>query len=619
MKKKKSIFQKAEIYFRATRRLLNIRSSTDIEGTITSIEENIALKGYNIWILVCSAILASIGLNTNSTAVIIGAMLISPLMSPILGVGLGLGINDTHMFSRSLRNLGVATLSSLLASYIYFNVTPLHEPTSEILSRTYPTFLDVMVAVFGGVAGIVSGSRLEKTNAIPGVAIATALMPPLCASGYGLAFGDLQIFLGAFYLFFINAVFISISTFLIVKYLEFPLHEEPDEVTQRTVSRIMLVFTLIVASPSIYFLLTQIQKGRKIQQIDSLIAEVTEIITRDGQHDVLNVEKPNTPEELLKVKNIKMYVSGEEVADSIEYFFNNRFQQIGDYRFRIATLNNVTEEDIRQLKFDNTRENVLELKTQYQDINRQLGLIREEQMKIEEEQLEASSSGEILGELRVFFPMLFEVEVTDSRTREVISGIRENLGLGGDSLRNEAKTLMVSPQEISGFPFVDFKCELIPAALDTLPMWQDSLRDYRPILVVGQVAFPYMRLAKNPDTLSWQKKYRIFGVDRVEGFPFFQLTDQIGSLAEASSPEAGQVPGDPTFNEEEVAEAVDNKQFLVSVDMYWDKLPGQEPTLPQDEDLLQIEDFVRIKLNIDTLRDNFTINHFQKVAQEERP
>ena len=175
-----------------------------------------------MWLLVGAAALASIGLDTNSTAVIIGAMLISPLMSPILGIGLSVGIHDKQLLVRSSRNLAIAVVLSLAASFIYFSISPFANPTAEIEARTYPTLLDVMVALFGGVAGIISSSRSGPSNALPGVAIATALMPPLCTAGYGIATQQWNYFGGAFYLFFINAVFISLATFLIVKYLQFP-------------------------------------------------------------------------------------------------------------------------------------------------------------------------------------------------------------------------------------------------------------------------------------------------------------------------------------------------------------------------------------------------------------
>ncbi|WP_460879233.1 DUF389 domain-containing protein [Pontibacter rugosus] len=175
--------------------IFNIQHETDEPGTIREINDKIPIRGNNTWMLICSAMLASIGLDTGSGAVIIGAMLISPLMSPILGVGLSVGINDREMLVDSLKNLALAAVAGLIVSALYFSVTPLGEPTNELLARTQPTLLDVLVAIFGGVAGIISISRSDRSNAIPGVAIATALMPPLCTAGYGLASGRIDFFL----------------------------------------------------------------------------------------------------------------------------------------------------------------------------------------------------------------------------------------------------------------------------------------------------------------------------------------------------------------------------------------------------------------------------------------
>lgn len=220
--------------------------------TIDYIKKNIEFKGANLWILIFAIFVASVGLNVNSTAVIIGAMLISPLMGPIMGIGMAAGINDFELLKRSLKNLGIAVLISILTSTFYFSFTPLIDAQSELLARTEPSIWDVLIALFGGLAGIVAGSRKEKSNAIPGVAIATALMPPLCTAGYGLATGNLYYFFGAFYLFFINSVFISLSTYLIVRFMKFPKKEFLDRDREKTVKRYITIFTLLTVVPSIY-------------------------------------------------------------------------------------------------------------------------------------------------------------------------------------------------------------------------------------------------------------------------------------------------------------------------------------------------------------------------------
>ena len=221
-------------------------------ATIDYISKNVEFKGANLWILIFAIFVASIGLNVNSTAVIIGAMLISPLMGPIMGIGMAAGINDFELLKRSLRNLGVAVFISILTSTIYFYFTPLDDAQSELLARTEPTIWDVLIALFGGLAGIIAGSRKEKSNAIPGVAIATALMPPLCTAGYGLATMNLYYFIGAFYLFCINSVFISLSTYLIVRFMKFPKKEFLDQKKEKRVQTYITLFTIITIVPSIY-------------------------------------------------------------------------------------------------------------------------------------------------------------------------------------------------------------------------------------------------------------------------------------------------------------------------------------------------------------------------------
>lgn len=218
--------------------------------TIEEIKKGIVFKGANLWILIFAIMVCSVGLNVNSTAVIIGAMLISPLMGPIMGVGLGIGIYDFELIVRALKNLGIAIVISVLTSALYFWASPLDDAQSELLARTSPNLWDVFIALFGGLAGIVAGSRKEKTNAIPGVAIATALMPPLCTAGYGLATGQWYYFLGAFYLFFINSVFISLSTYMIVRALRYSKKEFVDPAREKRVKRYIgfLVFLIIIPS-----------------------------------------------------------------------------------------------------------------------------------------------------------------------------------------------------------------------------------------------------------------------------------------------------------------------------------------------------------------------------------
>ena len=216
------------------------------DEVVDNICRGVDFRGTNLWVLIFATFVASLGLNVNSTAVIIGAMLISPLMGPIMGMGLSVGINDFDLLKRSVRNFGFMVLVSILTSTLYFVVSPLSGAQSELLARTVPTTYDVLIAFFGGLAGIVAQSRRDRTSTvIPGVAIATALMPPLCTAGYGLATLQLNYFLGAFYLFFINTVFIAIATFVVVRFLKYRKKEFLDK------GRSMLLIVLVTIVPSV--------------------------------------------------------------------------------------------------------------------------------------------------------------------------------------------------------------------------------------------------------------------------------------------------------------------------------------------------------------------------------
>lgn len=251
--------------------LLDLEAGLDREGTIIAIRNNKRMQGANAWLLGCSIMIASLGLDLNSPAVIIGAMLVSPLMSPILGIGLGVAINDKDSMFTSMRHFGIAILIALFVSVLYFFVTPFGNITPEIQGRTSPTFLDGLVAIFGGFAGIISSTRKDKTNAIPGVAIATALMPPLCVTGFGIAevfelwirkssmepasfSAELNravgIIGGSFYLFFLNSFFITLTTYTIIRLLRFPLKSYVDIREARRNRMIIAFFSFLVTLPS---------------------------------------------------------------------------------------------------------------------------------------------------------------------------------------------------------------------------------------------------------------------------------------------------------------------------------------------------------------------------------
>ena len=233
--------------------IANIDAYIDTDAADRSIRNNIEFKGPNAWILAVAIIIASVGLNVNSIPVIIGAMLISPLMGPIFGLGMGLGINDIGLMKQAGKNLLVMVSISVAVSLLYFLITPLSlsNPT-ELLARTRPTIFDVMIALFGGFAGIFEQCRKEKGTVFSGVAIATALMPPLCTAGYGLATGNIASFLGALYLFCINCLFITMATYFLVKYFKFKKTEYADQGFGRKTQRITTLLILVFLIPSIW-------------------------------------------------------------------------------------------------------------------------------------------------------------------------------------------------------------------------------------------------------------------------------------------------------------------------------------------------------------------------------
>lgn len=247
------------------------KGEDDKKKVLENIIGNISFRGSNLWILACAIVIASVGLNVNSTAVIIGAMLISPLMGPIVGAGFGLGMYDFELVKKSIKNLAIATIVSLIVSTLYFYASPFKEVQSELLARTSPNIYDVLIAFFGGLVGVIAVTRVEKGNPIPGVAIATALMPPLCTAGYGLATGNYLFFGGALYLYTINCVFICIATFIIVKFLKYPIAKQIDLKHQKQVKQGITALLLIMIIPSVYFAYRLFDEKKYIQQTEEFI------------------------------------------------------------------------------------------------------------------------------------------------------------------------------------------------------------------------------------------------------------------------------------------------------------------------------------------------------------
>ena len=284
--------------------LFDIRSDSDRDATIDAVKKDIPFKGHTAWILIFSIFVASIGLNVSSTAVVIGAMLISPLMGPIVGIGLSLAINDVDTLKRSLINLGVMVFLSVLTAFLYFKISPLTEETPELIARTYPTILDVLIAIFGGLGLIVAKTKSGTiASVIFGVAIATALMPPLCTVGYGLAVGNASYAGGALYLFSINAVFIALSTFIVSKIMRFPLVRYANSKRRKRTAQVASLIAIAVMVPSVYLF------------IKLLDQQVFENKTREFVKNIINYEGAEVVKftQDYKSKNLDVYLIGRPV------------------------------------------------------------------------------------------------------------------------------------------------------------------------------------------------------------------------------------------------------------------------------------------------------------------
>lgn len=359
------------------------------DKVLDNVKSSISFRGSNLWILACAIVIASVGLNVNSTAVIIGAMLISPLMGPIVGAGFALAIYDFNLLKKSGKNLLIATIVSLVIAAVYFFISPFKEAQSELLARTSPTIYDVLIALFGGLVGVIALTRVEKGNPIPGVAIATALMPPLCTAGYGLAIGNFTYFFGAFYLYSINCFFICISTFLIIKYLNYKpvttLKTKQEKLIRYGITSLILIMII----PSFYLAYNLLQKNnysKKVEQYISkeftnngytMIYKKTIFSTIPKKIELAFLTKKFTPEEI-KLLNQKL----------LEYDITN------------------TELEIKQDTKDLKGEILNELTNQDKILTEKDILINNLQKELEEYKIDNT---ETLKEIAILFPELKNV------------------------------------------------------------------------------------------------------------------------------------------------------------------------------------------------------------------
>lgn len=365
----------------------NISSEREEYGLIhETVERGIYFRGTNLWILIFAIIIACVGLNVNSTAVIIGAMLISPLMGPILGMGYSLATYDFKLFRKALANFGFAVGASLATSTLYFLLTPLSEAHSELLARTQPNIYDVIIAMVGGLAGIVALSSKQKGNVIPGAAIATALMPPLCTAGYGLSTANWSYFFGAFYLFTINTVFIAAATLVTVRFLKYPIwHQTDDGLKQRANMWVSIIVTVTMI-PSIYFGYVLVKREKFKQEATRFIKNETYI---EGDYLLKSDIDPLQ-------KTIHLTYGGKLISETAK----SRLQE----RLKNYPLPGTKVSVQQGFSFSDGTSDVLELTQQQAEINRlraELSLNLRRQDSIQQRNLLGQ---QLLKELKPMFP-----------------------------------------------------------------------------------------------------------------------------------------------------------------------------------------------------------------------
>ena len=335
---------------------------------IKQISSGVTFHGANLWVLIFAIFIASLGLNVNSTAVIIGAMLISPLMGPIIGMGLSVGIDDFDLLKRSVKNYLVSTVISVITAMIYFIISPLSEAQSELLARTSPTLYDVLIAIFGGAAGILALCTKGKGNVIPGVAIATALMPPLCTAGYGLAVGEFSFFFGALYLFFINTVFIALSTFIGVRMLRFQHRTFADAAALQRVRKYIFAIVVITMIPATY-MTTQII--RESIQDNNTQQFVKNELTLKGTYIISNKRNDES-------KTIRIVAVGEPIGEDTIKKAQENLKEYSLEGYKLVIIqgsqgnNTLQKEDLSGNSLADTKEQLITQSEQLSNLEKQL-------------------------------------------------------------------------------------------------------------------------------------------------------------------------------------------------------------------------------------------------------
>ena len=376
----KNIIRRILIYLKS---LIHIADEIDYENASASIRKNIAFRGTNVYILACAIIIASVGLNVNSIPVIIGAMLVSPVMGPILGFGLGLGTRDNLLVKNSMKNFGVMVVISIVASALFFLLSPLSlAHPSELLARTNPTIYDVLIALFGGLAGIIETSRKDKGTVISGVAIATALMPPLCTVGYGISIWKGQVIFGALYLFLINSIFIALATFAAVKYFSFPVVENTDESHRRLPKHWMAIILIIVIVPSIISAISVIRENNFTIHAERLVAENKNL----GKCFIYDHKATYSR----KAPKLELFLAGESLTDEAKKQFYNSAEEYGITRSQIvfhedATImkQDLSETEIMKGFFEHSDQQIKVLNDSIMKLDKQLSDFKGKELPVE--------------------------------------------------------------------------------------------------------------------------------------------------------------------------------------------------------------------------------------------
>lgn len=362
------------------------------QKVLEDVTSNISFRGSNIWILACAIVIACVGLNVNSTAVIIGAMLISPLMGPILGAGFALGTHDFSLLKRSLKNLFIATIVSLVIAILYFSISPFKDVQSELLSRTSPNIYDVMIAFFGGMVGVIAITRVEKGNPIPGVAIATALMPPLCTAGYGIAVGEYEYFFGAFYLYSINCFFICLATYLIVRYyLRYPLVQALNPKQTKLIGYVITFLLMVMVVPSFYLAYNLLQEKRYTRKIETFVQR--ELLDRGYTIIYKNINYNKSP------KTIDLAFLNQNITKDNFEEMNRRLK---DYEIENTEI--VLKQDLRDIE----RDQIAALKVESNYLNQKDSVINNLNKELKQYKV---NDTQIQNEVKVLFPQMVDLSV----------------------------------------------------------------------------------------------------------------------------------------------------------------------------------------------------------------